>query len=193
MSVGIETKKHITETKDFSKFKSDSLLRLNIACGNDKKEGFIGIDIAELDSVDVVHDLNSYSWPVEENSVYEIICLNFVEHVKDLKRFMEECHRIMMNQATLTIVAPYYTSIRATQDFTHIRVISEATFLYFTKEYIRLNKLEHYNIDCDFKIEHTRYYFNPEWVSRSEQAQDWARKHNNNVVTDIEIILRAIK
>jgi len=35
----------------------------------------------------------------------------------------------------VTFVCPYYSSIRAWQDPTHKRAISEATFLYFDKDW----------------------------------------------------------
>lgn len=56
-------------------------MKLDIACGANKKEGFTGIDIADVPSVDIVHDLNVYPWPIEDESVEEIWCSHYIEHI----------------------------------------------------------------------------------------------------------------
>jgi hypothetical protein len=79
------------------------------------------------------------------------------------------------------------------QDFTHTRFISENTFLYFNKDWLIANGLEHYDVNCNFRIESIKYIWNPEWVNRAEAAKEFARKHYINVVSDINIILRSVK
>ncbi len=56
--------------------------KLDLACGNNKKEGYFGIDIADIESVDLIHDLNVYPWPIESNSVEKINCSHYMEHIK---------------------------------------------------------------------------------------------------------------
>lgn len=184
----------ITEQEDFSKAECPSYLKkLDLGCGDRCKEGFLGVDISPDVNPAFAHDLNIYPYPFEDNSVFEIFCSHFIEHVANLKSFMEECWRILVPMGQITFIAPYYSSIRAWQDYTHVRPISENTFLYFTKEWMDVNKLSHYGVKCDFEIVRTRYYFNPDWESRAEVARDWARKYYINVVDDIEVTLRAKK
>ena len=188
--------KHVSEEEDFSKFKpAEELIRLDLGCGSSKREGFLGVDKARLEGVDIVYDLEVFPWPfVVENSVFEIFCSHYVEHTKDLIGFMKECYRILMPQCTVTIVAPYCASIRAFQDPTHVRMITENTFNYFNREWMKSISIEHYDsIDnCNFSMESLRYYFNPEWVNRGDEAREFARKHYFNVVMDIEFVLRKI-
>lgn len=56
--------------------------KIDLACGDNKKEGYFGIDIADTSKVDLVHDLNIYPWPVESNSVEKINCSHYIEHIK---------------------------------------------------------------------------------------------------------------
>ena len=56
--------------------------RIDLACGQNKREGFIGVDIVSAPGVDIVHDLNVYPWPFEDNSVDEINCSHYIEHIK---------------------------------------------------------------------------------------------------------------
>ena len=56
-------------------------LKLDLACGNNKREGFIGIDIAETEAVDHVFDLRVFPWPIESESAEEINCSHYIEHI----------------------------------------------------------------------------------------------------------------
>lgn len=70
--------------------------KIDLACGQSKKEGFFGIDVADVPGVDLVHDLTIYPWPIEDNSVDEIHCSHYIEHIKhddvlsDIKKILEE-------------------------------------------------------------------------------------------------------
>jgi len=163
-------------------------VRIDLACGQNKQPGFIGIDIAQVDGVDKVMDLEVFPWDIESNSVDEIFCSHYVEHTPDLIKFMEECYRILKPGGTMKVISPYYTSMRCWQDPTHKRAISEATFLYFNKNWRELNKLTHYNINCDFDYSYG-YDWSQDWITRSPVARAFAVKHYNNVVNDIHVVL----
>jgi predicted SAM-dependent methyltransferase len=55
--------------------------KIDLACGNNKKEGFVGIDIAETPLVDYVVDLQVFPWPIESESVEELYCGHYIEHI----------------------------------------------------------------------------------------------------------------
>jgi len=54
--------------------------RLNLACGNNKIEGYYGIDLVKTESADIQMDLELFPWDIESESVEEIICSHYVEH-----------------------------------------------------------------------------------------------------------------
>jgi len=164
-------------------------MKLDIACGGNKKEGFTGIDIAAIEGVDIVHDLTQYPWPIESDSVDEVWCSHYIEHVQDLMKFMNEVYRIMKVDAKVTFISPYYTSVRCWQDPTHVRAISEQTYLYYNKGWREQNKLEHYPITANFNITQWAHAWNANWVSRSQEAKNFALQHYNNVVDDLWAIL----
>lgn len=161
-------------------------LRLDIACGKNKKTGFTGVDIWE--GADIVADLEKFPWPFEDNSVDEIFCSHYIEHTPDLISFANEIYRIMKVGAKAEIIAPYYSSIRAWQDPTHLRAISENTFLYFNKDWRVLNKLDHYPVVADFDFE-SSYVIDPAWKNKSDDELKFAIKYYINVVSDIRTIL----
>lgn len=193
---------------------NSKLLRLDLGCGNNKKPGFIGIDKSTKSSADWIVDLNCSVWAIiearladtdtwlppppddsliKDSSVLEIYSSHFIEHVEDLVNFMSEVHRVLVPGGLATFYAPYYSSIRAWQDPTHRREISENTFLYFSKKWMELNKLTHYNINVDFDTMSTKFLYGQEWRTKSDEAKEWARRHYFNVVDDIEIVMKAIK
>jgi hypothetical protein len=197
-------KQDITADEDFSKpdFKADKdVKKVNLACGQVKREGYIGIDSVATAAADIVHNLYEFPWPFEDDSIYEFTCDHFVEHIpiqlKDgsfgLIRFMEEVWRCLMPGGTIHITAPYYTSMRAWQDPTHTRAITDVTFTYFNKPLVTAMQMDHYSGKCNFEQLSRKYYITPEWEPMAEEARTWAMKHYNNVVADIGFVLRKIE
>jgi predicted SAM-dependent methyltransferase len=165
-----------------------ALLKLDLACGQTKQDGFLGVDRVPLDGVDQVVNLEAFPWPWKDASVEVVHCSHYVEHTPDLIAFMNELGRILIPGGTAQIIAPYYTSMRAWQDPTHVRAISEATFLYFNKDWRVSQKLDHYPITCDFDYSYG-YAMAPEWAVRSQEARDFAIRHYWNVVNDLHVTL----
>lgn len=167
-------------------------LRLDIGCGHNKRLGFVGIDKKKLSGVDIVHDLNKYPYPFKNESVDEVFCSHFIEHVDDMIAFMDELYRIMKPGAKAMIIAPYYANMRCWQDPTHKRAISECSFLYYNKIWRDSQKLEHYDIKSNFDFVYG-YAVKPEWANRNEEARNFAIKHYINVVDDIQVTLTKLK
>jgi SAM-dependent methyltransferase len=176
------------KTKKSRKSEFPTPLRLDLACGQNKTKDYFGVDTAKVKGVDLVYDLEKFPWPFADNSVIDAVCNHYIEHTKDLIKFMDEVYRILKPGCKITISAPYYNSIRAWQDPTHTRVISEATFLYFNKGWRVQNKLDHYPIKSDFDFSYG-YNISAEWMGRAEEARGFAIRHYTNVVDDIQVIL----
>lgn len=200
--------KRTTPKKTKSPFNGNGPVRLSLACGDRKPEGFYGVDIAKTENVDFVQDLFKFPWSqFPDNSVDEIEISHFVEHIPHgdgyhdpFFQFFDEIYRILKpaefdpnnpNIATtgiVSIVSPYYSSVRAWWDPTHLRAISEQSFLYLNKQWRVDNLLDHYPVSCDFDFSYG-YVLDPEWQNRSQEAQAFAIKHYNNVVSDIQVRL----
>jgi len=71
-------------------------LKLDLACGDNKREGFKGIDVVETSSTDYVVDLQVFPWPIESESAEEVNCSHYLEHIKhdnvalDLKQILDK-------------------------------------------------------------------------------------------------------
>jgi len=56
-------------------------LKLDLACGDNKREDYKGIDKVETSSTDYVVDLQIFPWPIESESAEEINISHYVEHI----------------------------------------------------------------------------------------------------------------
>lgn len=168
-------------------------LKLDLAAGQNRREGFLGVDVVKGDGVDYVLDLERDEWPWDEDSIDELHCSHFVEHVHDFCAFMDNAWRVAKDGATFTIVCPYYSSIRAWQDPTHVRAINEITFYYFNAEWRAAQRLDHYPVECDWEVVSVVAAWNEPWNLKSEEAQQFAMRHYLNCISDLTVILRARK
>lgn len=190
-------RQELKQLDDFEVDKGKGLLRIDLACGQRKKEGFKGLDQMLLEGVDYVHNLMEFPWPIEDNSVYEFNCEHYVEHIPihlldgtyGLNRFMEEVYRCLMDKGTIRIVAPYFMSMEAWQDPTHTRGITDRTFAYYNQNVVG-GSLDHYLPKCNFEEISKTKAIGPEWEAKGEVARRWAIEHYWNVVKEVEYVLR---
>src|SRR5271169_5409273 len=98
--------------KAVKKVVEPKVLKLDLGCGDNKKEGFLGVDKFKTSSTDIVQDLFMFPWQWKDESVDELHCANFVEHIpKELRpRFFEEAWRVLKVDAKFTVICPYWAS-----------------------------------------------------------------------------------
>ena len=138
-------------------------LGYDLGCGNNLGGGdksFIGVDIIKKGTQATIEwDLfHNFPWGfAKDNSVDEIFSSHMLEHLPHgdgyhdpFYQFFDEIYRILKPGGIARFVCPYYSSVRAIQDPTHMRSIGEPTFFYLSKKWRELNKLTHYPITCDF-------------------------------------------
>lgn len=183
------TKLKIVETEKPKK----ELLKLDLGCGDNCREGFLGVDFIKTSATKYIHDLFTFPWPFKENSVEEAHLSHFFEHVpaKARPRFMDELFRILAPGGKVTVITPHCNSIRATQDYTHEwPPISPNSFLYFNKKWREDNKLTHglYEMKCDFDFSYG-YSINTTWAGRSDEARSFALIHYLEVASDLHTTL----
>ena len=173
--------------------------KLDLACGNSKREGFKGIDISKTDSTDYIMDLTKYPWDIESDSVEELNCSHYLEHIPHdinnpndtrdgLIQFMDEVYRILKPNGKATFQVPYLTSVRAFQDPTHQRFICKETFQYFNKEWMKVWNLEHYNIKANFDATFS-YFISNELTLKSKEIREQSFNKDWNVIDDLQIEL----
>lgn len=185
-------------------------LKLDLACGQNCREGFEGVDI--WDGAQHKVNLLRFPWPFETSSVHELHCSHFIEHIpmefvddsgnyvpcgtpgaKDLFfKFFDECYRILKPDAWMTVITPCARNNRAFQDPTHRRFIVAETFFYLFKSFREQNKLDHYNVTCDFAGDINPTVF-AEMNARAPEVQQQKFTECWNVILDWHAKLKAVK
>ena len=119
--------------------KDNSGIRLDIGCGANKQGGFVGLDIRDVDGVDIVHDFEDMPWPLPDACVLVAMASHVLEHVSPAKfgfiNFMNEVWRVLKPGAEFAIVVPHGSSQGYLQDPTHVNPCNEATWAYFAPEH----------------------------------------------------------
>jgi SAM-dependent methyltransferase len=104
---------------------------LDLGCGTRKRPGAVGLDINDRTDADVLHDLNTFPYPFDDESFDEILLDNTLEHLDNVVRVVEEVHRICRPGGLVTIVVPYFRSVWACIDPTHKHFFTVGSFDYF--------------------------------------------------------------
>jgi predicted SAM-dependent methyltransferase len=84
--------------------------------------------------------------------------------------FMDECYRILKPDCWMHVVVPSGRSNRAFWDPTHRRFFMQETFLYFARDWRKMQGLDHYRIACNFGVEVTHSMPQEEGL-KSNEAQ----------------------
>jgi SAM-dependent methyltransferase len=116
--------------------KGEPPYRLNVGCGRNIKEGWVNVDSAPLEGVDLVCDLenvreNPIALPAE--SVSQFLISHVIEHVRDSLGLMQELWRLATPGATAVIRVPHGGSDDAWEDPTHVRAYFPGSFGYFSQ------------------------------------------------------------
>ena len=204
-------------------------IKLDLACGQcpvcegvkfpdgivpPHEDGFEGVD---LYAPKAKHKFNllKFPWPFADDSVDELFCSHFIEHIpmvyvsqdnghshvqdevfsKDLlMAFFDECWRVLKDGGMLKVITPSARSDRAFQDPTHRRFIVAPTFCYLWKKWRTDNKLDHYNVKCDFDFsvdpsfliqpQCCSYHMNAPIQGRHESVQGKEFMHYWNMMMD---------
>jgi len=128
--------------------------KLNLGSGNVVLPGYTNLDSVALPSVDIIHDLDVYPWPIKDNTYEEVFCDNVLEHLSSIIKPMEELWRITKPGGKIVIRVPIFPGIGAAADPTHKQFYCYTTFNYFRPE----DNLNYYS-KARFKILKRRITF----------------------------------
>jgi ubiquinone/menaquinone biosynthesis C-methylase UbiE len=109
------------------------MIRLNLGSGDDYKTGFINVDNSPHLKKDLEWDLDSYPYPYQESSVDYIYAYGIIEHIDNLKQFLEEMYRILKPGGKIRFRVPMAFTHADARDPTHKQHINPDTFNKFSK------------------------------------------------------------
>jgi SAM-dependent methyltransferase len=130
----------LTDPHQFDLLPLDDGAILDVGCGAAKIPGSTGLDISADTAADIVHDLDVFPYPIENDSFDQILLQDVIEHVREPITVFEELHRIARPGATIQLRTPHFSSVLAYGDPTHrhyfsalaIRSLAEPRFAHYT-------------------------------------------------------------
>lgn len=161
-------------------------MKLDLGCGINKKEGFIGVDSRSFQGVDVVADLTK-PWPWADDTVDEVHCSHMVEHLTAEQRifFVNELYRVLKKGGTATIITPHWASTRAYGDLTHQwPPVCEMWFFYLDKDWRAVNAPHNDGYTCDFAAT-WGYGMHQSLLTRNPEFQQFALNFYKEAAQDI--------
>lgn len=179
-----------------------ALLKLDLGCGPNPREGFSGVDRLPFDGkVTHVVDLTRTPWPWADNSVAEAHSSHFVEHLTGPQRvqFCNELYRLLVPGGTCQVIVPHWASCRAYGDPTHQwPPVSEFWFYYLSRDW-RAGNAPHTDIlhnpegfACHFEAT-WGYSLHPSLGVRTQEFQQFAIGNYKEACQDIVATLKALK
>ena len=61
--------------------KNNKGIHLDIGCGANKNEGFVGMDVRELPGVDIVHNIEQFPYPLPDECCSMVVASHVLEHI----------------------------------------------------------------------------------------------------------------
>lgn len=161
-------------------------LKLDLGCGKNKQAGFVGVDSRKFLGVDQVVDLTK-PWPWKSDSVDEVYCSHFVEHLTGPQRvhFINELYRVLQVDKKATVITPHWASCRAYGDLTHQwPPVSEFWFYYLSRAWREQNAPHNDFYTCNFEVV-WGYGLRDDLGSRNQDYQSYAIANYKETITDI--------
>jgi SAM-dependent methyltransferase len=180
-------------------------MKLHLGSGNKKFEGFTNIDYDKNCNPDICIDIEKEIWPIEDNSVDEVIAHHVLEHLGEgYFHVMKELYRVCKHGALIDIVVPHHRHEYFANDPTHRRPITPDGLWLFSKKYndscieqdAAASRLGHY-FNIDFEVVNSLNVPDPKYIpiftgKPVSEVEMYMHEHNN-IIMEINIKLVAIK
>jgi len=169
--------------------------KIDLGCGNNKREGFTGVDRIQFGATEVVLDFGKDPWPWADGQIEEAHSSHSLEHLNQIERihFANELCRVLKVGGKCQIITPHWCAARAYGDPTHQwPPVSEWLYLYWNKVWRMQNAPhsdgEHWDkgYTCDFDFT-SGNGLHPDLLVRAQDYQQWAMQFLKEAVTDLHV------
>ena len=185
-------------------------MKLNLGCGSKILDGYINVDKFDYYKPDIVHDLETFPYPFENNSIDEILVSHVLEHIGQspeiFLKIIKEFYRICHHESLVKIFVPHPRHDNFLSDPTHVRPITVLGLQLFDRDLnLKWEKQKAANTplalinDVNFKITNVKYNLDKNYIKKFKDKNldknqvDIDVSILNNVVKEVEIDWLVIK
>ena len=185
-------------------------MKLNLGSGSKILKGYVNVDKFQYYNPDVVHDLEKFPYPFEDNSIDEILLSHVLEHIGQnpdvFNNIIKELYRICKNNSIVDIRVPHPRHDDFISDPTHVRPITILGLQLYDKSMNeKWEKMKAANTplalihEVNFTIKDINFVLEKKYIKLLEnkeidqnELQEYIRKYNN-VVKEMKIKWVALK
>ena len=185
-------------------------MNLNLGCGSKILEGYTNVDKYDYYNCDIVHDLEKFPYPFENNSIDKILLSHVLEHIGQdpniFNKIIVEFYRICKPEALIEIIVPHPRHDDFIADPTHVRPITVLGLSLFDKELNEVWALEGAAntplaliLDVNFKIENAQHQVDNHFKAKVQSKEltfsevENLSKYQNNIIKQTVILWRVKK
>lgn len=180
-------------------------MKLNIGGGYKRYPDFLNVDIDPLTNPDILVNMETGDFPIEDNVVDEIRAYHILEHIGEgFFHLMQEMYRVCKDGAIIDIQVPHHRSEVMYGDPSHVRFITTESLRQFSKARNKwhINQWNSssgfglkYNVD--FELIEYDFIVSDRWKERfktmtQEQINEVSANYNN-VYDEMHCKLQVIK
>lgn len=168
------------------------MFKLDVGCGQNKKEGYIGIDVLPADGVDFVLDITREKLPLPNDSADEIFSNHFFEHIDSPKEALEELIRVSVEGAIFEIWTPYLKSDEAFL-LGHRHFYNETIWKHICMEYPQFWLKD---VEATLRLDKFHYVLKPDTVAELDRLKiplGFALAHMFNIASEMGAFMTVIK
>jgi len=130
-----------------------SEVKIEIGPGKISKPEYIGIDIVDLEGVDIVCDIENGLPFIPDSCVDSYYSNHVLEHISNYENLIKEIHRTLKADGKAEMIVPHFTNSYFYSDYTHKRTFGLFSFDYFCDEKYQLHtKVPNFYTNIRFKI-----------------------------------------
>lgn len=184
-------------------------MKLNIGCGEARRDGYINIDRQTRYNPDLVWDLERTPWPFDDNSVEEVSAHHVLTHLGQrpdvFHAILRELHRVLQPGGIIDIITAHPRSEDYVSDPTNVRPITPQGMARFGRAYapvfaaagIAASPLAE-QLGVDFEIVSVENQLLGDWAQRFSAGEltadqvDRAAHDGWNVVQYISMVMRKL-
>lgn len=177
------------------KKKEPELLKLNLASGAARMDGFINVDIRKEVKPDVIFDLASDKrWPWKDESVEFVRCGHFfhllaseqrIHFLNELWRVLKTNHPFNAQGAKAEIVTPHWASASAYVHPHSKTPVSEASYAITNKKWRKDNDYDYFGINSNFRFMPGYGAIHPDYTGRNEEFLFDKLNHCTNAASEL--------